>query len=326
MSNSSIGTLSAVVAGRPGAHRWRIVGRYDLPSVGPSWARSHAQCPTAIRLTSDLVRVFIATRDADQIPRIGFVDAYFEAGKFKEFSALSSLPSLSTGGIGTFDEHGVYPSTVLMHEGKYLLFYAGYSRGAERPLFYTSIGLATSDDCTTFTRQSQAPILSRSEFDPCLVTSPAIYRFGEQWIMYYVSGFEWFRAATGRLQSKYDIKIARSDDLMHWTRHGDQAIGLDAETNISRATVVAHKGGGMSMWYCRADESTGYQLGYATSADGARWTRRDDLTGLAQGSALDTRMQAYPHVFGMNEKAFLLLNGENYGSAGFLIAEMMDHD
>ena len=75
------------------------------------------------------------------------------------------------------------------HEGRLLLYYAGWNPGTPPPLFTASIGLAVSDDGgLTFERWSPAPILSRGRHDPCLLTSPCVIREGSEWRMWYVGG------------------------------------------------------------------------------------------------------------------------------------------
>lgn len=302
---------------------WETLGSYEVTCDHPTWALSHCQCPTAFPIDESLVRVFVACRDADQVSRIGYVDAIFQGGEFRSFSKLSPEAVLSTGDTGCFDEHGVYPSTVLRSGGQIFLFYAGYTRGCEQPLFYTSIGLAVSSDGRTFRKYSAAPLLSRSEHDPCLVTSPAIYPFGAGWIMYYVSGFKWFRNRESKLQSKYDIKIARSRDLFDWQRSGQVAIGLENdETNISRPTVLVQDDGSIHMWYCHVRGTGGYRIGHATSIDGLQWTRSDWRSGFRDAAGTTPQMQAYPNVFRMAGRTYMLFNGSSYGASGFLIAEM----
>ena len=154
---------------------WEIVTDFRVQPAQPVWAFSHYQCPTALPLDERTVRVYVSCRDATQIARIGYLDLEFRHGKLTKSSPLYPTPALSTGGIGCFDEHGVYPSSVLRVDDEIKLFYAGYIRGAEQPMFYTAIGVASSNDGHHFDRSSRAPILARSEHDPCLVTLSLIH-------------------------------------------------------------------------------------------------------------------------------------------------------
>jgi hypothetical protein len=74
------------------------------------------------------------------------------------------------------------------------------------------------------------------------------------------------------------------------------------------------------MWYCYRGDS--YRIGYAESADGNDWTRRDQDAGIdCSTSGWDSEMQAYPWVFGEGRRRYMLYNGNSYGKTGFGIAQ-----
>ena len=69
---------------------------------------------------------------------------------------------------------------------------------------YYEVGLAVSEDGgSSFTRVQQSPVLSRSEFDPWLVTALDVFKSGEKWLMA-DDGYKIFLIRT----SRYDLKIA----------------------------------------------------------------------------------------------------------------------
>src|SRR5206468_2418892 len=121
-------------------------------------------------------RVYFASRTPEQRSHIGWVDV--ELSDRPVVRARAALPVLSPGPIGHFDEHGVFPASVVQHDdGRLWMYYVGWTQGVTPPLFYASIGLAVSEDGgNSFTRVSPAPVMSRSAFDPCLVTSPYVFR------------------------------------------------------------------------------------------------------------------------------------------------------
>ncbi|MBT5715962.1 MAG: hypothetical protein HOI70_03530, partial [Opitutae bacterium] len=214
---------------------WIPIGSHRLPSDRTGWNATHAQLPTALPLGDSLVRVFFATRSEEQVSSIDFVDLFFEENNSFKVVNASESPVLIPGEPGLFDEHGVFPSCVIPFRGKYYLYYVGWNRGFEAPLFYASIGLAVSDDGLNFKRYSVAPLLSRSDYDPCLITSPSIHMLSdEKWIMYYTSGIRWSRGADGKLQSHYHVKLAQSSNPFDWKREGTVAVDFShGETNIA---------------------------------------------------------------------------------------------
>jgi len=299
---------------------WKKIAFYRLPEQRPEKAVSHAQLPTALILDSK-VRVFFASRDRAQISSVYFVDLLLKGPK-AAFGEFSKEAALTPGDIGTFDEHGVFPSSIARHNGRYFMYYIGWTKGVEPPLFYAAIGLAVSREGRTFEKRSASPVMGRSDFDPCLVTSPHIYREKGLWRMNYVSGVKWTREPGGKLQSHYHIKYADSEDGLHWNREGRVAIDfLSGETNIARPTVLKDRDGIYKMWFCYVHSSIGkYRIGFARSHDGYRWKRRDGESGIDVDDQHAKEMICYPCVFVHGGRKYMLYNGDNFGQEGFGIA------
>ena len=306
------------------AGNWKKIGLVGVPKTGFPWMHSHCQVPTAMPMMNGRrVRVFFATRTEQNRSYIGYVDLELHEGS-DTFSveAVSQKPVLEPGPIGFFDEHGVYPSSVVRSEDKWYMYYIGWNQGVEAPLFYASIGLAVSEDGVNFERTSPAPLMSRSDFDPCLVTAPHVYKDNEVWRMTYVSGVAWSRDETGRLKSHYHIKHAESSDLLNWQRRGKVAIDFNpGETNIARSSVVKMSDYDYRMWYSYVHPRFGkYRIGYADSKNGITWHRKDYLAGIDVGDEFAREMIGYPSVFRLGCQLYMLYNGDRFGEAGFGLA------
>jgi hypothetical protein len=280
--------------------------------------RSHAQLPVTLPLEGDLHRVYFASRDDDNRSHICYVDLDVDSARV---TRVCEAPVLAPGPLGHFDDHGVYPASLATVGERVYLYYIGWNPGKLPPLFYSAIGLAVSDDGgLTFERWSPAPIMARSEHDPCLVTSPCVLREGEaRWRMWYVSGFRW-EEHDEELHSYYDVKEARSDDGIDWRRDGRVAIGHRAgERNVARPSVLRGNEH-YRMWYSY-DAGGGYTIGYAESEDGSTWTRLDDSPGIGPPRAdWDGEAQAYPWVFRHRGRLHMLYNGNRHGAGGFGLA------
>lgn len=303
--------------------KWRKIGFFAVPRGKHPWMQSHAQLPTPIVLEDGLVRVFFASRDTNQRSHVAYTDLAISAdGERVHVERISSEPTLAPGLCGNFDEHGVYPSCVVRQNGLLYLYFIGWNQGVEAPLFYASIGLATSANGTRFERESLAPLLARSEHDPCLVTSPHVYVEGERWRMSYVSGVKWSRNSDGRLQSHYHIKLAEGSGPREWKRRGRIAIDFGpGETNIARSAVITGGKVPYRMWFSYVHSSIGkYRIGYAESAEGETWVRKDDAAGISLDDEHCREMICYPAIFQMAGKHFMVYNGDRYGEAGFCIA------
>ena len=95
--------------------------------------------------------------------------------------------------------------------------------------------------------------------------------------------------------------------------------------------TVIKVGNRYHMYFCyrqatgfRTDRQRGYRLGYAWSDDLVNWSRQDDEAGIdvTEGS-WDSDMQCYPHLFNVDEKVYLLYNGNEFGKHGFGLAELI---
>lgn len=298
--------------------RWRKLGLVFAPSGQHLWMQTHASLPVALRLEGNLYRVYFASRDSQNRSHIGFVE--FDIGAPTNILRLSSAPVLAPGPLGCFDDHGTYAASIVSHEHDLLMYYIGWSPGARAPLFYSSIGLARSaDGGENFSKMFAAPVMARSEFDPCLVTSPCVIIDEGRWRMWYVSGFKWEEAADG-LHSYYHIKYAESADGVRWERKGLVCIDLrPGERNIARPCVVKD-GDKYRMWYSY-NGGQGYRIGYAESQDGYAWARLDGEAGIdVSPSGWDSDAMAYPNVFTHEGTTYMIYNGNGFGRDGFGLA------
>lgn len=285
------------------------------------WMKSHCQLPSVLNIEKNIYRIFFAGRDIDQKSHIGFAD--IDINEPSKVINLSFEPVIYPGQIGFFDEHGVYPSSLLKVGEDIYMYYIGWNKGVEPPLFYASIGLAISKDGgNTFRRYSDAPIMSRNHFDPCLVTSPNIIKDGNIFRMTYVSGIKWERGSDGKLMSFYHIKYAESKNGINWQRDGIVAIDFKTEErNIARPSVIKEDGL-YKMWYSFVDPSYWkYRIGYAESKDYINWVRKDEMSGISTSEdGFDSDMICYPNIFKHGNELYMVYNGNNYGKDGFGIA------
>jgi hypothetical protein len=303
----------------PAHATWRKGGLVFTPDGSRPWLSSHAQMPVALPLGADRSRVFFASRDQHQRSHVVRVDVELgDNGQLRVIEGPAAEPVLAPGPLGCFDDHGVYPaSLVRLDDDHIFMYYVGWNPGARPPLFYAAIGLAVSENGGgTFRRLGAAPIMARSEHDPCLVTSPCVIREDGRWRMWYVSGFRWEERA-GALESYYHVKYAESLDGVAWQREGRVAIDLlEGERNVARPCVVPG-GDGYRMWYS-FNRGEGYRIGCAESADGLSWERRDRDAGIAPSpEGWDSEALAYPWVFAAGSREVMLYNGNGYGRDGF---------
>jgi arabinan endo-1,5-alpha-L-arabinosidase len=119
---------------------------------------------------------------------------------------------------------------VIHHDDRYWMFVCG---GGEPKSAYR-IQLATSDDCTTWTRHPQNPMRT----DGYEARDPMVLRVDDRWVMYYT-------ATSAPEGGNHIVAAATSDDLVHWSgRHQvyvDELVGTGAGPTES-PFVVARDG------------------------------------------------------------------------------------
>jgi hypothetical protein len=272
-------------------------------------------------MDGDICKVYFASRTADQVSHIGWVQFYINHPE--KVVAESTSPVVSPGAIGHFDQWGVYPSSIITVYGKKYLYYIGWIRGVERPLFYASIGLAISEDGgETFHKYSTVPVMDRSIYDPCLVTSPNVIVEENRFRMTYVSGVKWERGQDDNLMSFYNIKCATSADGIAWKREGVTAVDFrHREKNIARSSVLKEDGI-YKMWFSYVNpDFNKYRIGYAESTDFQNWKRFDEQAGIdVSANSFDSEMICYPNVFLYKGEKYMVYNGNNFGEKGFGLA------
>jgi hypothetical protein len=141
--------------------------------------------------------------------------------------------------------------------------------------------------------------------------------------MWYASSTGWV-VVEGRPEPVYVIKYAESDDGVVWRRENVTCIEpKHPEEANARPWVVAGPDG-YRMWFCyrgsrgyRHDPRTAYRIGYAESADGVSWLRKDDEAGIdVSDTGWDSTMLAYPSVYEHGGTMHLLYNGNGFGQTG----------
>ena len=295
--------------------KYKTYGLIFKPDKSKYWMQSHASVPTVLWISDNIFRIYFSSRDKRQISHVGFFDVDLDYPD--KIIRVSEDPILEPGPMGCFDDHGVYASSIVKISDDLLYMYTiGWNPGVVQPLFYSSIGLAISKDGgNTFQKYGKTPVLSRSEYDPCLVTAPYVMLDKGTWRMWYVSGFLWTVNTDGRLQSHYNLKYAESQDGINWHREGLTCIAHESseETNISRTTISKDENG-YRAWFS-SNTGEGYKIQTALSQDGLRWSR-ENFEFPKSAQPFDNIAQAYPYAINYQGRNYIFYNGNEYGKDG----------
>jgi predicted GH43/DUF377 family glycosyl hydrolase len=313
--------------------KWNKLGRVFNPQEvqGKDWMKEFAQAPATLILDA-YVRVYFSCRPpANEKGQYVSYSAYVDLDRADLFNILrvSEQPILSLGELGTFDEFGIYPVSVIRNGGDILAYYAGWTRCEAVP-FNTAIGLAIShDEGVTFTRLGNGPILSYSPNEPFVLSGPKIRRFNDTWYLWYIAGRKW-KLVDGRAEPVYKIRMALSSDGIHWEKTNKDLIASRLEEDEAQASPdVFYANGKYHMFFCYRYSShyrgreNGYRIGYASSTNLIDWMRDDAKAGIdVSEEGWDAEMISYPHVFELDGKIYMFYLGNQVGREGFGMAEL----
>lgn len=316
--------------------KWNKLGKIFDPAhhTLPNGCALFAQSPQAL-VFDDFVRIYFSTRAVDPgngkyLSHIAYVDM---AKNLRDIINVARHTVIPLGGLGCFDEHGIFPMSVLRHEDAVYGYTCGWNRRVSVSVD-TAIGLAISrDDGRTFERIGAGPVLAASLHEPCLVGDGFVKVIDGVFHMWYIFGTGWRRySADAAPDRTYKIGHAVSSDGVEWVKEEARQIiedRLGADESQALPTVVTIDGV-HHMFFCyrqssdfRQVKGRGYRIGHAYSSDLINWTRDDNKPLLEGGEGdWDADMQCYPHVFQSDGEVYLLYNGNEFGRGGFGLARL----
>ncbi|MEQ9385616.1 MAG: hypothetical protein RIF36_27420 [Imperialibacter sp.] len=312
---------------------WKKLGRVfnPLEVQGKSFLKEFAQAPSVV-IFDAFVRVYFSCRPSpDRNGQYVSYSAYVDLDKNDLFNIIrvSDEPILKLGELGTFDEFGTYPVSVVKCDNEYRAYYAGWTRCESVP-FNVAIGMAVShNEGITFNKMGNGPILSYTPDEPFILSGPKIRFFNNKWYLFYIAGRRWV-LDNGKPEPVYKIRMATSDDGYNWTKHNSDLILDILDENEAQASPdVIFLNGKYHMFFCYRygtgyrGKERGYRIGYASSADLISWEREDIKAGIdVSATGWDSEMVSYPHVFELGGKVYMLYLGNQVGREGFGIAEL----
>lgn len=308
------------------------LGKILIPSQIPNrphWFNSHAQAPNAI-VFENKVRIYFSCRSEIELDgNYRSYPTYIDIEDFDNLknTSLSHEPLMELGQLGTFDEFGIYPFSVIRERDKFYAYYGGWTRPESVP-FEVNIGLATSIDGSKFERLGAGPVLSALHDEPFVISSPKIRKFNGEFVLTYISGKEWIEHKN-RSEIYYKIRIAFSKDGINWQRLGKDIIESKlGKTEAQASPDIFFDGHIFHMFFCyranlgfREDPKLSYKIGYAFSSDLINWTRSDENFQLiASKCGFDSTNSSYPNVFQYKNNIYMAYLGNDMGSDGFGIA------
>jgi predicted GH43/DUF377 family glycosyl hydrolase len=317
--------------------RWKKLGQVFNPVElkGNHWMKEYAQAPSVL-IFDTYVRVYFSSRprpdlNGQYVSRLGFID--LDRRDLFKIVNICSEPILPLGSLGTFDEFGTYPASVIQTGNEIRVYYAGWTRCESVP-FNAAIGVALSyDKGESFSKIGEGPVLSFTPDEPYVLGSPKIRRFNDKWYLWYSSGRTWLHN-NGSPQPVYKIRIAESTDGIEWNRIGKNLIDDRLEENECQASpdVFYYKGIYHMFFSYRynlnfKEKGRGYKIGYAWSNDLINWNRDDTKVGIdVSDSGWDSDSVSYGFVFELDNQIYMFHQGNEMGRYGFGLAQLESYN
>ena len=312
---------------------WVKLGRIFDPtqSAVVDWMKEFAQAPCVLKF-DDFVRVYFSCRPAPDaggqyMSRSAYVD--LNRKNLFEVIRISTTPTMALGELGTFDEFGTYPTSVMRHGDEIWAYYGGWTRCESVP-FNVAVGLGISrDHGVTFNKLGDGPVVSYSHDEPFIISGPKVRHFNDRWYLWYIAGERWL-THNGKPEPVYRIRMASSTDGINWAKHNRDLIERRLESDECQASPdVYFCNGRYHMFFCYRygvdyrNSERGYRIGYAVSDDMFNWVRDDAKAGIdVSPEGWDSEMISYPHVFDLDGNIYMMYLGNQVGRFGFGLARL----
>lgn len=316
--------------------KWNKLGVIYDPTkdeIRPDWRYDFAQGINSLEF-EDFIRIYFCCREKPDemgktVSRITYLDV--DKSDPTKVIKVADHPVLTLGGLGEFDEFGQYPFSVIRDGSLIRGFYGGVTRCESVP-FNVAIGECISKDGGDhFERLGRGPVLSYSYDEPFVIASPKVRRYNEKFYMMYSAGQKWTVKDGKRAEICYKLRMAVSDDAIHWRKmHKNLLVDKIGENESQACGDIMEIKGVYHMFYCyrghedfRKNPAHSYRIGYAYSTDLENWTRNDEIVGIdISKDGFDSEMVAYPHVFETNSGIYMLYLGNEVGKYGFGVAKL----
>lgn len=316
-------------------YKWKKLGRIFNPAElenKPEWMNEFAQAPCVLKF-DNFIRVYFCCR-----PKPDEKGQYISYGAFVDLDKnnlikivnISKEPVINLGKTGAFDEFGTYPVSVLNEDNRVLAYYGGWTRCESVP-FNVAIGYAVSNNKgINFNKIEEGPVLSYSPDEPFILSGPKIRKFNNVFYLFYIAGRKWI-LADNKPEPVYKIRMATSQNGINFKKHNKDLIkDVLGEDEAQASPDVIFKNNKYHMFFCyrksadfRRNKKNSYRIGYASSKDLFNWERNDSKAGIdISDDGFDNEMVAYPHVFELDNKIYMLYSGNEVGRYGFGLAEL----
>jgi len=300
------------------AFNWKKKGLVFEPKI---LGFTHGSHPCIMHIKDDNHLVAFTCRDKNSRSHIFLSNAIVDDGRL----VLIGEPKLALfpGPIGYFDCDGAISVCFIKHKNDCYLYYVGWQNLPDDMWICDTGRVVVDVDNLSLRREYPGPVLGRDKNNPLFAAGTAFLIIDDVWHTWYNSGSRWEKTGE-ELKHYYGIHHAKSENGVDWICDPNICIPFadKYEYAFGRPSVVVIDGI-HCMWFAhRATKDIAtYRIGFASSHDGLKWERNDELAGIdVSKEGWDSEMICYPYVFDHKGKRYMLYNGNDYGLTGFGLA------
>ena len=286
----------------------------DRNTLELDWFKLNIMCPVPYLYNEVTLRIFVAFCDSQNRGRIGYIDV--DPTNPSCIKNYSRKPVLDLGDVGTFDENGTIPTSLIIVDNVLYMYYCGFQKQVNVP--YTSLlGIACSrDNGDSFKRISATPLLERQNSELFIRTGADVIKDQNIYKIFYASGNSWI-SIEEKLVPVYNIREIESKEFGKFENQSEVCLQLKNDEYGMTIPQVMRCGNQYQMIFSVRSKSKGYRLGYAESINGLCWKRDDQKMGIdVSKTGWDSEMICFGKMFKFKEQVYLFYCGNHYGVGG----------
>lgn len=271
------------------------------------WFQSHASSACILNRNGSKIDLLITARDKENRSRIGIIE--FDLIE-KRINKISKKPIIKLGELGSFYDCGTsYPYVI---ENK--LYFTGWTKGVTVP-FYNQLGSAIFEN-NEYNIQMSLPLNILKDVETIGIGSVFVMKIKDNYYLYYTAFKKW--KTESEFKHTYQIEIAISKDGYIWESKKIEGLELAEDENCQARPYIIKYANKYHMWYSSKVTKNKYNIKYASSLDGVKWSRDRKLNlNTDSNSIWDSESQSYPCCYILNDLMYLFYAGNEYGKHGF---------
>lgn len=285
----------------------------------PKWAESHTLVPTPLVLGEKKVRIFASFLDSFFVGRIGWIDLEYDDDFFK-VQQVSEEPFLDTGAKGSFSEYGTGLGCFWPREKPEHISFVGFSRPPGYK-FKAFSGLEKIENLSTFQKIADSESwLGGDTFGKTIVGLHDLIEI-DRTIYGFVSLGDDFQIIDGRPFPRYQVGLLSGTDLENLILVSKNILPVPRDVyRMGRPRVELTNRGVEILVTVGTFDGRYFPMAFY-SEDLKTW-REESIESFCSVIVpnFDNLQQCYLSRFSLQNKEFIVYNGNDMGRYGFGIA------